>query len=100
MDWMMQNLAIAHTLDDLAARTLMSRRTFTRRFRQMTGTTVGQWLLNQRLAMAQRLLETTNKPMELVAELSGFATPALFRRCFMQAFGIRPSLYRRSFHGE
>lgn len=100
MEWMTQNLDAAHTLDDLAERALMSRRTFTRRFRQVTGTTVGQWLLNQRLALAQRMLEMTDKPIELVAETAGFASPVLFRRCFGQAFGIKPSVYRREFRGE
>ncbi len=100
MEWMTQNLDAAHTLDELAGRALMSRRTFTRRFRQMTGTTVGQWLLNQRLALAQRMLEMTDKPIELVAETAGFASPVLFRRCFGRAFGIKPSVYRREFRGE
>lgn len=99
MDWLTQNSARAHTLDELAERALMSRRTFTRRFRQVTGTTVGQWLLNQRLALAQRMLEMTDKPIELVAETAGFASPALFRRSFGQAFGISPSVYRREFRG-
>lgn len=100
MDWMTQNLDVAHSLDELAERALMSRRTFTRRFRQITGTTVGQWLLNQRLALAQRMLETTDKQIEIVAEASGFTSPALFRRCFGQAFGVKPSVYRRTFRGE
>ncbi|HEX5338229.1 MAG TPA: helix-turn-helix domain-containing protein [Gallionella sp.] len=100
MDWMAQNLEAAHTLDELAERAAMSRRTFTRRFRQTTGTTVGQWLLNQRLALAQRMLEMTDKPIDLVAETAGFASPAIFRRCFGQAFGVKPSVYRRTFRGE
>lgn len=100
MDWMTQHLDVAHTLDELAERASMTRRTFTRRFRQTTGTTVGQWLLNQRLALAQRMLEMTDRPIEIVAEESGFASPALFRRCFGQAFGVKPSVYRREFRGE
>lgn len=100
MEWMTQNLQTAHTLDNLAARALMSRRTFTRRFRLATGTTVGQWLLNQRLALAQRMLEMTDKPIERIAETAGFASPALFRRSFGQAFGVKPSVYRREFRGE
>lgn len=100
MDWMTKHLDTAHTLDALAERALMSRRTFTRRFRQVTGTTVGQWLLNQRLALAQRMLETTDKPIGMVAETAGFASPAIFRRYFGQAFGVKPSIYRREFRGE
>jgi len=100
MDWMTQNLEVTYSLDDLAERALMSRRTFTRRFRQLTGTTVGHWLLNQRLSLAQRMLESTDNQIEIVAEASGFATPALFRRCFGQAFGVKPSVYRKTFRGE
>lgn len=100
MDWMVQNLGTRHSLDALAERALMSRRTFTRVFRQRTGTTVGKWLLHQRLAMAQRLLETTGKPIERVAELSGFLSPSLFRRSFVQEVGVKPSAYRQSFRGD
>ena len=35
----------------------MSRRNFTRRFKQLTGASVQQWLTSQRLMLAQRLLE-------------------------------------------
>lgn len=97
MEWMAQHPETPHTLDELAARAAMSRRTFTRRFRQKTGLTVGQWLLEQRLALAQRLLESSAHPIERVAEQAGFASPALFRRSFSQAFGVKPSDWRRNF---
>ena len=38
----------------------MSPRTFARRFRDTVGTTPLQWLLTQRVVLAQRLLETTD----------------------------------------
>ncbi|KND56678.1 Transcriptional regulator containing an amidase domain and an AraC-type DNA-binding HTH domain [Candidatus Paraburkholderia kirkii] len=41
LDWMRANLRADHSLDALAARMAMSRRTFTRRFRETTGATVG-----------------------------------------------------------
>jgi transcriptional regulator GlxA family with amidase domain len=100
LEWMIRNLNLTHSLDDIAQRALMSRRTFTRRFRQVTGTTVGQWLLNQRLALAQRLLESTNNPMEIIAETAGFGSSALFRRYFTKTFNITPSAYRHDFRGE
>ena len=70
-----RHLDTPHSLDSLAAKALMSRRSFTRHFRLHTGTTVGQWLLGQRLALAQRLLETTPQPIERIAERAGFGTP-------------------------
>jgi methylphosphotriester-DNA--protein-cysteine methyltransferase len=46
LQWLGEHLHETHTLLALAERAVMSPRTFTRRFRQATGTTVGQWLQN------------------------------------------------------
>jgi transcriptional regulator GlxA family with amidase domain len=97
LEWMSRHLNQAHQLDDLAARALMSRRNFTRRFRDATGTTVGQWLQNQRLALAQRLLETSTQPVESIAADCGFGSAVSMRQHFSAAFKISPSAYRRQF---
>ncbi|HYG45585.1 MAG TPA: helix-turn-helix domain-containing protein, partial [Bordetella sp.] len=87
----------AHDRDTLAARAAMSRRTFTRHFRQATGGTVGQWLLAQRLALAQRLLETSDAPVETIAVQAGFGTPLSLRQHFRRTLKVSPSAYRREF---
>jgi transcriptional regulator GlxA family with amidase domain len=97
LEWLSRHPQRAHSLDDLARRALMSRRTFTRRFREATGTTVGQWLLNHRLALAQRLLETTEQPVEVVAADAGFGSAVSLRQHFAAAFSVSPSAYRRQF---
>lgn len=97
LEWLGGHLHQPHTLDGLAHRALMSRRTFTRRFRQATGTTVGQWLQGQRLALAQRLLESSDRPVEAVAADAGFGSAVSLRQGFREAFGISPSAYRRQF---
>lgn len=97
--WAAQHLDQSHTLDSLAGRALMSRRSFTRHFRQHTGTTVGQWLLSQRLSLAQRMLETTDQPIERIAERTGFGTALSMRQHFGVAFNTTPSMYRREFRG-
>lgn len=97
LEWLAQRLDAHHALDDLARRALMSRRTFTRRFRDATGTTVVQWLQNQRLALAQRLLETTHQPIEAVATRAGFGTAVSLRKHFTAAFNVAPTVYRRQF---
>lgn len=99
LDWVRANLHEAHSLDSLAQRALMSRRTFTRHFRQLTGTTVGDWLLAERLALSQRLLETTEQPVERVAALAGFGSPASLRQHFGRAFGVSPKAWRAAFRG-
>ncbi|MBI3478958.1 MAG: helix-turn-helix domain-containing protein [Nitrosomonadales bacterium] len=100
LDWTRRNLDKPHSLDTLAEKALMTRRTFTRRFKQAMGITVSSWLLNQRLALAQQLLETTGKSIDAIAEKSGFGTPASLRQHFNRAFKISPSSYRREFRGK
>ena len=97
LDWVGQHLREPHSLDTLAARALMSRRTFTRRFRQLTGTTVGKWLQHQRLALAQRLLETSEHPIEVVADLAGYGSALSLRQNFGKLLNTSPATYRREF---
>lgn len=97
LDAVLGTLDQAHSLDDLAERAAMGRRTFTRHFRQLTGTTVGQWLLNQRLALAQRLLETTDRSIDAVAVEAGLGTAASLRQHFAATYNLSPSAYRRQF---
>jgi transcriptional regulator GlxA family with amidase domain len=97
LEWLGKHLDVPHELDNLAQRALMSRRTFTRRFRESTGTTVGQWIQNQRLALAQRLLETTDHPVERVATGAGFGSAVSLRKHFASAFKVSPTVYRRQF---
>jgi transcriptional regulator GlxA family with amidase domain len=97
LEWLSHHLDQAHTLDALAARAAMGRRTFTRHFRQITGLTPGQWLLNQRLAHAQRLLETTDLGMDSIAQAAGLGSAMSLRQHFSAAFDTSPSAYRRQF---
>lgn len=100
LEWLQGNLDQPHSIDSLAARFIMSRRTFIRRFRQVTGATVGTWLLNQRLALAQRLLETTAKPVDLIAQESGFGSEVTLRQQFNKVLKTTPSRYRKEFRGN
>lgn len=99
LDWVGHHLDETHSLDSLAERARMSRRTFTRHFREATGTTVGRWLQGQRLAFAQRLLETTQRPIDLIAVEAGFGTALSMRQHFAAALATSPSAYRRDFQG-
>jgi transcriptional regulator GlxA family with amidase domain len=97
LDWLGQHLHQPHRLDDLARRALMSRRSFTRHFRDATGTTLVQWLQHQRLALAQRLLETTDRSVERIAADAGFGSPVALRQQFGAVLKTTPTAYRRQF---
>jgi transcriptional regulator GlxA family with amidase domain len=100
LEWLQANLDQPHTLDALAAHVFMSRRSFTRRFRQVTGATVGAWLLHQRLALARRLLETTSAAIDLIASQAGFGSGLNLRQQFRKELKTTPSRYRREFRKD
>ncbi|WP_028103679.1 GlxA family transcriptional regulator [Pseudoduganella violaceinigra] len=97
MEWVQHRLAEEHSLDALAERASMSRRNFTRHFRQATGTSFKQWLLNQRLTHAQRMLETSGASIEAVAQAAGFGSAISLRQHFRATFQSSPSAYRKLF---
>jgi transcriptional regulator GlxA family with amidase domain len=99
IDVVRKRLHEQHTLDTLAAEAKMSRRTFTRHFKALTGTSVQSWLLAERLAFSQRLLERTDQPVENVSGMAGFGSVVSLRHHFRRAFGVSPTTWRRNFGG-
>jgi transcriptional regulator GlxA family with amidase domain len=97
--WALQRLGEPLTLADLAAHAQMSVRTFTRRFREETGSSASRWLVQQRVALARQLLESTDVPVERVAVEAGFGTTASMRQHLHAAIGVAPLAYRRTFRG-
>ena len=97
LDYLRENLGKQHSIDELAARAAMSRRTFTRHFQKATGMTVVDWLINERLQQTRELLETTSMSIERISELAGFQTPLSLRQHFKKRFQVSPRDWRRSF---
>jgi transcriptional regulator GlxA family with amidase domain len=97
LSWALAHLDQPLTVTDLAARATMSQRTFARRFRAVHGTTPHRWLVNQRLLLARRLLETTDVPVERVAARAGFGSATALRQHFRRAVATSPLAYRRLF---
>ncbi|MGV9845805.1 GlxA family transcriptional regulator [Streptomyces fungicidicus] len=85
------------TVAGLAARAGMSPRTFARHFTAATGTTPLRWLLDQRVAAAQRLLERTDLPMPEVARRAGFGSEVTMRQNFASRLATSPRAYRAAF---
>jgi transcriptional regulator GlxA family with amidase domain len=100
IDALRSSLSEPHTLDSVSAQALMSRRTFTRQFRQLTGTTFSDWLLHERLALSQKLLESSDHSVDAVAALAGFGSPESLRLNFRRTFGVSPSAWRQTFRGQ
>lgn len=96
-DWALAHLDRPLTVDDLATHARMSRRTVTRRFVEVTGTTPARWVLARRLDEARRLLETTTWPVARVATACGFSSAVTFRQNFVTAYATTPTSYRQRF---
>ncbi len=97
LDWIISNLDKPHTVGTLAKRAAMSTRTFARRFVEETGTTPMQWITDQRVLYARRLLEETDLDIDWIAGQAGFGTATLLRHHFRRVIGVTPSDYRRRF---
>jgi transcriptional regulator GlxA family with amidase domain len=95
--WLMTHLHQSVTVDELAARAHMAPRTFARRFRAETGTTPHDWLTNQRVLLARRLLEDTDLGVEAIASRAGFGDTATMRHHFTRRVGATPQAYRTTF---
>lgn len=97
IDWAITHLDEPLSVEVLAARAMLSPRSFARRFRSATGTTPMQWVVRQRVLHSQRLLETTGLPVDQVAERCGFGTATALRVHFRRLVGTTPMAYRRTF---
>ncbi len=78
------------SLDKLAERTGMSRRSLTRQIRARTGGSLGEWLRRVRLARAQDLLADGARGLEDVAARCGFPDAHALRTAFRTELGMTP----------
>lgn len=97
MTYALEHLAEPLDVDALARRSHLSRRTFDRRFRALTGSSPLQWLLYQRILHARWLLEDTDLPVDTVARHVGLANAVSLRPHFHRVLGVSPQRYRDTF---
>ncbi|MGW0929967.1 GlxA family transcriptional regulator [Streptomyces sp. NPDC002644] len=98
--WALEHLHEQFDVEQLAARAYMSRRTFDRRFRSLTGSAPLQWLITQRVLQAQRLLETSDYSVDEVAGRCGFRSPVALRGHFRRQLGASPAAYRAAYRAR
>lgn len=97
--WALERITDKHTVASLAKRAHMSVRTFARRFREETGQSPAAWLTQQRVRAAEHLLESTDLPIDVVADRAGLGTGASLRQHLRRTAGVGPATYRRTFRG-
>lgn len=63
--------------------------------RQETGRSVGEWILEYRMAEARRRLRGTNERVDVIGERVGYADVTHFIRQFRRLHGVTPAAWRR-----
>jgi AraC family transcriptional regulator len=96
MEFMDEHLAEDLRLEQIARELNLSAFHFAHEFRNSTGTTPYQYLLNQRMERAKGLLQSTAFSVQSIGELAGFRSPVNFVRAFRERIGITPAQWRKS----
>lgn len=91
------NIRNDYTLNELAQKFCMSRRTLIRRFEKACGMSVKKWVANLRLKRSCELLESTDWSIEKIAGEAGFGSAGLLRHHFGRKYGITPQSWRERF---
>jgi AraC family transcriptional regulator len=83
------------TVDELGHACGVSARHFIRAFRQSTGRTPHQWLMQERALKAKNLIEHSDTTLAEITAMCGYANPSHLCRAFLRTFGQSPSTARR-----
>ncbi len=86
------------SVPELAQRAGMSVRTFQRKFSAVVGLPIGRWINQERLNCACNLLETTQAPIDDIANAVGVANVEALRYHFRNGIGVSPGEYRKRFN--
>ncbi|WP_259404543.1 AraC family transcriptional regulator [Hymenobacter sp. HSC-4F20] len=97
VQYIKQHLTEQITVEKLSELACMSKATFFRVFKRELGLTPVEYIIQERLAEAKRLLRS---PLTSVAEVcfrAGFNNTAYFQKLFKQYEGVTPGLYKRQY---
>ncbi|WP_433222822.1 AraC family transcriptional regulator [Dactylosporangium sp. CS-047395] len=83
------------TVATLGARAGLSRAAFARRFTALVGQPPLAYLTWWRMTLAARLLRDTDKPMQTVAQRTGYTSEFAFAKAFKREHGLAPGRYRQ-----
>jgi len=94
LDYIDAHLHQEMKLTDLASLLGMSEFHFSRQFKQATGTSPYQYLLQQRIERAKQLLQQSDRSIADIALMCGFNSHSHLSKQFRQFTGITPKAYR------
>ncbi len=78
---------------DIAVKLHVSREHLSRVFKEQTGTSIGEFIMEERMRLARRLLRDPSLTCKEIAERTGFHSANSFSRAFREKFHVSPSKY-------
>lgn len=66
-------------------------------YKQASGKTILERILEVRMEKARQMLAGTNAPVAMVSEMAGFSSDSYFYKIFKQENGMTPAAYRKQF---
>jgi AraC-like DNA-binding protein len=82
------------TVPQLAEACALSRSHFSRAFKRSTGMSPQDWIHQQRIAHAKRLIQESDMTLTQISAECGFCDQAHFSRTFTKTEGVTPMLWR------
>lgn len=73
----------------------MSRATLFNKMKAISGTGAKEYITKKRIEKAKHLLETTDKSLVEISEMTGFASQSYFSTAFKTSVGMTPSQYKK-----
>ena len=97
--WISEHYARESPVAAMAEISGLAERSFKRRFAKATGLSPMDYVHTLRLEEAKQILETTDQPIEAVANEVGYEDASFFGRLFRRKVGVTPAQYRKRFRG-
>jgi AraC-like DNA-binding protein len=94
------NLGSKFSLEMLANRCGLSRNFFCRIFKEILGSTPFEYIIENKMVLAKKLLTTTNISVEQISTVCGFEDLTYFYRLFKRHFHTTPIQFRENFRNE
>lgn len=88
------------TVDELAARVSIGRRSFERRFKKATNNTVVEYMQRVKIEAAKRSFESSRKNINEVMFDVGYTDTKAFRTIFKKITGLTPVEYRNKYNKQ
>ncbi len=83
----------ALSINDICTEMCMSRASFFRKIKSLTGVTPNNFIQIYRLNKAAAMIRSREYRLNEIADLVGFSSQSHFSRCFKQHFGVAPKDY-------